>query len=140
MNFITAHHAVAVFPRSTFVNHTSYICNNRPEAAESTAAWMQKYKARGFQIIDKCTPCDGHDIQFGNREVFDNHSWIIPFGSTKDLVLQCRIVHTCDTGTLHPSSAGYDRALNVPFQVLHWNIGVTCENAYLHIAEPDLST
>ncbi|PPQ84650.1 hypothetical protein CVT26_004334 [Gymnopilus dilepis] len=79
MNFITATHALSIFPYSTFVMRKSYISKNRDKAPRNVDEWINKYKKRGFTLVGEETSRFPADLRAGPRFITDRRCWKIPF-------------------------------------------------------------
>jgi hypothetical protein len=74
---------VSVFPRSTLLDHVSFVTRTRVESRARCLAWYTKYKNRGFQVLDchkSASKSNWHgDIWYGDRRVGDVRCWTIRF-------------------------------------------------------------
>ena len=83
MNIITGQYAVSLFPYSTFVSRTAWVCRRHGTGYRSAKDWRRKYAARGFQIVDdriEGSPVMARETR-GWRFVGDTGSWVIQFES-----------------------------------------------------------
>ncbi|KAI9062917.1 hypothetical protein FKP32DRAFT_1548829, partial [Trametes sanguinea] len=80
MNYITGKHAVSLFPRTTFIDHTSLICQDVTRNPYVHNTWIKKYRKRGFRVIGAgdTIPCT-FELRYWQRIVGDSLTWIIPF-------------------------------------------------------------
>ncbi|KAJ7154305.1 hypothetical protein C8R43DRAFT_1126387 [Mycena crocata] len=124
MNFISATHAVALFPRSAFVKRKSFVsCQERTQATDETiereAVWLNSYTGPFGRLerIGAVTRLDP-DAEVGPRWVGDAQCWVVPCErSGEPLEL------------LNPVAGP-------AFDVLDWKSGVTRHGSYLRIGEP----
>ncbi|KAJ6579172.1 hypothetical protein DFH09DRAFT_913344 [Mycena vulgaris] len=75
MNYMSCDTIVSVFPLSTFILRKSYISRTRPESPARISAWKDKYRARGFRLINKRSRGKHGDLKQGKRTSTDRHSW-----------------------------------------------------------------
>ncbi|KAJ6507218.1 hypothetical protein C8R47DRAFT_1209151 [Mycena vitilis] len=85
MNYMTSDVLVSIFPRSTLVLHKCYVTKNRFETIQRSTAWKQKYRERGFRIIEKQTRGHHSDLKLGKRTSADQASWSIKLNG-KDVI------------------------------------------------------
>ncbi|KAL7281164.1 hypothetical protein ACG7TL_004472 [Trametes sanguinea] len=80
MNYMTGQYAVSLFPRTTFVDRTSLVCQDITRNAHSHRLWMKKYRKRGFNIIGAgdALPCT-FELRNWQRNVGDSLTWVLPF-------------------------------------------------------------
>ncbi|KAI9061996.1 hypothetical protein FKP32DRAFT_1574813 [Trametes sanguinea] len=80
MNYITATYAVALFPRTTFVDYTSLVCTDITQQNWFHRSWMKKYRERGFKVI---TAYDNipttTEVETWSRRVGDGLTWVFSF-------------------------------------------------------------
>ncbi|OSD06153.1 hypothetical protein PYCCODRAFT_1464821 [Trametes coccinea BRFM310] len=80
MNYMTHKCAVSLFPRTTFVQKTSLICQDITRNAAIHQAWMKKYRRRGFHILGAGDPIPAFpDLRKWDRTVADSLTWVLPF-------------------------------------------------------------
>ncbi|KAI0359341.1 hypothetical protein OH77DRAFT_1472574 [Trametes cingulata] len=80
MNYLTAHCAVSLFPRTTFVDRTMLVAQDTTRNRDTHDRWMKKYHERGFDII---TAYDAQphtpEVLTRLREVGDRRTWLLPY-------------------------------------------------------------
>ncbi|KAJ7750551.1 hypothetical protein B0H16DRAFT_1318604 [Mycena metata] len=77
MNFLSSTRAVSIFPLCTFRYRKSYVARRNRDSPERTALWRNKYRNRGFRVINKRTKGAHTDLILGNRTTGDRHCWTI---------------------------------------------------------------
>lgn len=88
MNYITCSHAVSLFPFSTFRDRRTFVCQDIEKDAAHHRTWIDKYCARGFEVVTARTRYNVDtvpaEMRFEFREVGDDLSWVLPLrrGST----------------------------------------------------------
>lgn len=83
MNFMSSEVAVCVFPRSTLISHSSYLCKDYYEDGNSKIkTWYDKYVARGFRMLCRDHRGDYEDVTLGRRRLDDPNSLVLDFRST----------------------------------------------------------
>ncbi|PPQ98377.1 hypothetical protein CVT26_013837 [Gymnopilus dilepis] len=119
MNFLTAFEGVSVFPWSTFVERTSYVCKIRRESEARVSGWTKKYEGRGFSVRAGGT-YPAASLVRGKRSVGDCCSWTIVFDDCA------------------PRSRGYygTQNIHVAFEVLLEESGVVAHGSCIRVAEP----
>ncbi|KAI9069262.1 hypothetical protein FKP32DRAFT_1543823, partial [Trametes sanguinea] len=80
MNYMTGKYAVSLFPRTTFVERTSLICQDITRNAKTHRSWIKKYRNRGFKVIGagETIPYT-FEVRYWQRRVGDFLTWVMPF-------------------------------------------------------------
>ncbi|KAH9848480.1 hypothetical protein C2E23DRAFT_739592 [Lenzites betulinus] len=79
MNYINSKCAVSLFPRSTFVDRYSFVCQDTSQNAFLHEAWMAKYRRRGFSVIGSTDGLPSSvEIRQWSRTIGDHLTWIMP--------------------------------------------------------------
>ena len=87
MNYISATHAVSLFPQNMFVNRRSLVAKTAYVGSENDAEddrrWLSRYNAQSGPIVtiwfaELCW----NDTELGHRKMGDRHCWIVPLEST----------------------------------------------------------
>ena len=79
MNFFTGRHAVSLFPQSTFIDRTSYVCR---DTSRDNREWMVKYRARGFEVVvagGVASVEEPLELAEWDRWIGDRYCWVLPF-------------------------------------------------------------
>ncbi len=86
MNFISAWHAISLYPLATFV-HRSSALSQRIARYQQSHLIIKKYQSRGFTFLDGGDTYN--DLFFPEvcRRVGDTHSWVVPLQPDGELVL-----------------------------------------------------
>ena len=83
MNYLAPTYAVSVFPRTTFVNRATLVCQDLTGIGHSTL-WMQKYRDRGFRIVSDSEPIPWTlELKAWQRRVGDQFTWVMPYAHGK---------------------------------------------------------
>lgn len=79
MNYLAPTHAVSIFPRTTFVDRATLVCQDMTSLGHSTM-WMQKYRNRGFRIVTGSdpVPCT-RELRAWQHRVGDQFTWVMPY-------------------------------------------------------------
>ncbi|KAI9065718.1 hypothetical protein FKP32DRAFT_1674545 [Trametes sanguinea] len=80
MNYMTDKYAISLFPRTTFIEKTSLICQDITRHATVHQAWMKKYRKRGFKILGAGDSIPATtELRKWDRTVGDALTWVLPF-------------------------------------------------------------
>ncbi|KAH9846250.1 hypothetical protein C2E23DRAFT_744480 [Lenzites betulinus] len=78
MNYINSKCAVSLFPRSTFINRHSFVCQDTSRNAPVHDAWKAKYRRRGFAVIGSLDQFPSSvEIRQWDRRVGDYLTWVL---------------------------------------------------------------
>ncbi|KAJ7665240.1 hypothetical protein DFH06DRAFT_1127577 [Mycena polygramma] len=126
MNYMTSDIIVSPFPVSTFMMRKSYVTKSRTETSERESAWKQKYRKRGFKMIESNPRGRHNDLKLGKRTAADRRSWVMRLDpdNTAD--------PTSDRSVYGPVD------FNAAFEVLTWRSGVAHTGSFARLAEPGI--
>ncbi len=81
LNYITATHAVSLFPRTTFIRRTTVTCNDMTNSSpREYADLLSLYRSRGYSIIDHDSFLPRiREVDTWERSVGDRLTWVLPF-------------------------------------------------------------
>ena len=80
MNYLTATHAVSLFPKMTYTFRATFTCRDMTRQAHRDKEWMEKYRARGFEVILAGDPIPRvAEIRTWQRRVGDSFTWVMPY-------------------------------------------------------------
>ena len=144
MNYFTAHHAVSIFPRSTFIDKVTY--TSRDATDDQRRVWFKTYDELGLKVVTpyrSSTAPNRHEIAFWERAVGDRHTWVIPFCNYSKCgaqPIQIRVIQLTPFA-YYADEPGVKihaevRLSKVSFEVLSYHYGVAANGAYLRIAPP----
>lgn len=82
MNYLTATHAVSLFPRATFVRREMVVCQDLNQHARVAESWMRKWSGRGFTILTAADRIPvSLELRAWRRTIGDHHTWVLPYAS-----------------------------------------------------------
>ncbi|KAI9061810.1 hypothetical protein FKP32DRAFT_1575251 [Trametes sanguinea] len=83
MNYITSSYAVSLFPRATFVDRTTLVCQDIMRNRWMHRAWAQKQRNMGYTVLTAHhTIPTTLEMRTWARKVGDTVSWVLPFQRT----------------------------------------------------------
>lgn len=78
INMLTHDRAICVFPRSTLIEHTFYLCRNNTVPTNDPISWIAKYSSRQFRIVvSGDMKADDPSVLSEQRYVGDNLCWVV---------------------------------------------------------------
>ncbi|EIW63230.1 uncharacterized protein TRAVEDRAFT_17657 [Trametes versicolor FP-101664 SS1] len=121
MNYLTANHAVCLFPNTTFVERKTLVCQDTTRNSLVHRSWMKKYRKRGFTVItagDVLPPSP--ELHEWRRRVGDSFTWVIPFQASSLPIIESE-------------DSGPGPIYKVAFEVLPYTSGVAAPGAALRV-------
>ena len=80
MNYLTGTHAVSLFPKMTYTFRATFTCRDMTKQAHREKEWMEKYRARGFDIVLAGDPLPHvEEIRAWQRRIGDSFTWVMPY-------------------------------------------------------------
>lgn len=137
MNFITATHAVSLFPRQTFIDSETYITRQTARHEKDTSrSWVYNHfgtKCKEFGRVTDFSKVPS-DVCTSARRVGDHRSWIVKFNRSKLLSLNYQANPEYLFSVHSPNK--HTAMLGLCFEILDCRTRVVSPGAFLRIAEP----
>jgi len=134
--------AVSVFPRSTLLDHVSFVSKIRIESDDRTQRWIKKYENRGFTVVgatsDSVMDSMSHII-YGRRNILDGHSWKIRLDGEDPnfYIFDIGFFLTISAPCFNPLRGIFGpMRIAIDFEVMSHSTGVVPDGSILRVAEP----
>lgn len=97
ITFLTASHAVSVFPRETFLNRKTYACNKRTFGKKDRSwEWITGYFGTSCTLVDsplvQLITVIPREMTTGMRQIGDTTSWVVKFNKGMEVIIVANIV------------------------------------------------
>ncbi|KAH9854424.1 hypothetical protein C2E23DRAFT_726875 [Lenzites betulinus] len=80
MNYFTGTYAVSLFPRTTFVDNITMVCQDASRHNPAHVQWMAKYAERGLKALTAQHPVPRTlEARTWRRRIGDQLTWVLPF-------------------------------------------------------------
>jgi hypothetical protein len=142
MTFLTASHAVSLFPRATFIDRKTYICRKVTRVdSDASRDWVNGYFGTTYRTVPGPYLGPGiiipGEVTTAARQVGDAKSWVIKLsGGMLAVEILCRLTLTIYTTDIPNSNVSAATILSLCFEVLDFRSRVVAPGAFLRIAEP----